>query len=238
MTTKDDLQGAAGVSLGQIIEDEESELDGQADDTETPRVDVRNLVVGGERTPRGPGDEGWDFEIPATVARYLKPDETRAIPLRQHAARLLLPAVAFLGGLLAAIAINSWVYETGHADPLGVHALWWAWLAAAGWSLWRYMIWRQTWFVVTGHRVMLVETSAKLNRRITMLAVDKVRDMEYAQTLTGRAFGYATFRFSSIGTERALQEVRFLPFPEWLYQEISELTMPADERKAIKRNRT
>jgi PH (Pleckstrin Homology) domain-containing protein len=236
MTAKDDLQGAAGVSLGQIIEDED-ERDGQADDTETPRVDVRNLITGGERTPRGPGDDGWDFEIPREVARYLKPDETRAIPLRQHVARLLLPGVAFVGGLLAAIALNSWVYETGHADPAGVHAIWLLWVAAAGWSLWRHMMWRQTWFVVTGHRVILIETSARLSRRITMLAVDKVRDMEYDQTLIGRAFGYATFRFSSIGTERALQEVRFLPFPEWLYQEISELTMPADERKSIKRNR-
>jgi hypothetical protein len=34
-----------------------------------------------------------------------------------------------------------------------------------------------------------------------------------------------------------LQEVRFLPYPEWLYTEISELTMPTPERKAMRRNR-
>lgn len=247
MSAKDDLQGAAGLSARQLAEDEEDAArinkagwasdpdddDGQGDDDTRPRATFRQRI-----SPANPGvtlDE--DSDIPPIVAKYLKSDETHAVPMRQHQALLLVPAVVFLGGLLAAIALNSWAYETGHNPPFFFHAIWISWVIAALWSLWRYYQWRQTWFVITGHRVMLIETTAKLGRKITMLPVDKMRDCEYSQTVIGRMVGYATFRFSSIGTERALSEVSFLPYPEWIYQRISELTMPADERRAIKRNK-
>lgn len=242
MTAKDDLQGAAGISIGQALEVEqdeqaEADTDEYAADTGPARVDVREMADPGDPGTHTAAEESWTFDIPPMVAQYLKPDEARVIPVRQHIARLLVPAIAFAGGLLAAVALNAWAYSAGRAAPDVVHVLWIGWMIAAGWSLWRYMIWRQTWFIVTGHRVMMIETSPWLSRRVTMLPIDKLRDMEYTQSLTGRVFGFGTFRFTSIGTERALQEVRFLPWPEWIYQQISELTMPTPERKAMKRNR-
>jgi hypothetical protein len=239
MTDKDDLQGAAGLSMRQIIEEEESAASTEDDDTEddtTPRVSIKERVIAdGAGGPVKTGE--WDFDIPSMVAKYLKADESRAVPLRQHQALLIGPALAFGGGLGVAIGLNMAGYASGHASPGLVHLLWLLWLTAAGWALWRYHQWRQTWFVITGHRIMLIETTRTLGRKITMLPIDKLRDTEYTQTLTGRATGYATFRFTSIGTERALNEVKFMPFPEWVYQQISELTMPAEGRKAIKRNR-
>jgi membrane protein YdbS with pleckstrin-like domain len=237
MTAKDDLDGAAGVSLSQVIAEEEEADEDQADDPGSSRVDVRQLVGGGDRPARPEVDAGWDFGIPLMVLKYLKPDEERAIPVRQHPALLILPALVFLGGLLAAIALNGWAYETNHNPPIVFHAIWIIWVAGALWAVYQYVLWRQTWFVVTGHRVMLIETTKWLGRKVTMLPIDKLRDCEYTQTALGRVIGYGTFRFSSIGTERALQEVVFLPYPEWIYQQISELTMPAGDRKAIKRNR-
>jgi Bacterial PH domain len=233
MADDDDMQGAAGVPLSHIIEAEEND----AEDTSRRRRGIREMVDGGAEDGRQEANYSWDFPVPPIARKYLKSDEAQAIPMRQHVIRLALPAVVFVGGLLAAIALDSWAYATGHAKPNLVHLIWWAWFLAAGWSLVRYMLWRQTWFVVTGHRVMLIETSAKLRRTVTMLPISKMRDYEFTQTLLGRWAGYATFEFMSIGTDRALRTVRFVPYPVWVYQQISELVMPADDRRPVKPNR-
>lgn len=240
MTDKDDLMGAAGLSMRQIAEQEEEaarESRSDDDDDETsPRISVRERVIAD--TVGGPvKTEEWDFDIPSMVDKYLKDDETKVIPLRLHQARLILPAFAFGGGLGIAVGLNMAAYASGRAAPAIVHLIWLAWLVAAGWALWRYAIWRHTWFVITGHRLMLIETTNRLGRDVKMLDLEKVRGCRYTQDLSGRSTGYATFRFASIGTEHALSEVRFVPYPEWVYRKISELTLVSEQRRPIKRNR-
>jgi hypothetical protein len=241
-----DLQGAAGVSAAEadgitVEEDLDNDGDIDADD-----ADIAALTGADEeaRPPRrGPGHPDvtadWaDFWIPPSIVPYLKPDELRVIPTRRHIIRLAGPAAAFFGGLALAITLTAWAYSSGHANPLTVHVIWWAWLVGAGWGIYKWIEWRQTWFVVTGFRLMLVETTRLLGRRIRMLPLDKLRDLEFSQTPLGRWQGYATFTFASIGTggnERALTEVGFLPMPEWLYQQINQLTMPSGTGRVIRR---
>jgi hypothetical protein len=251
-----DLEGAAGVTLNEALEAEEADaavLEGDAEDLEgaddlegaedleaeeqAGAAKVWHGITAAERPPAGPlGSEEWSWDIPEQVKRYLKPDETRVIATRKHMVRLIMPALALAGGLAAAIALNGWAYETHHARPMVVHVIWFAFLACAAYAVYGYAEWRQTWFVITGHRIMLIESTHLFGRDITMLPISKMRDLAYRQTALGRFLGYATFDFASIGTEKALDLVPFLPWPEWLYQRVSELTMPSNEGKVIKRH--
>jgi hypothetical protein len=210
-----DLQGAAGVSAADLGAEAagvlaEGDLDNDGD-TDTDDDDIAALTgdreePGTYRPPRrrGPSHEDvtaeWDFHIPPTILPYLKRDELRVIPMRRHVIRLAGPALAFVGGLVLAIALNAWAYSSGHAGHLLVHTIWWSWFLGAGWAVYKWLEWRQTWFVVTGFRLMLVETTRLLGRRVRMLPLDKLRDLEFSQTALGRWQGYATFTFASIGT--------------------------------------
>ncbi len=221
MADKDDLYGAAGVPADyEATEDDEQEW--------TP-----DTARGGVEDDEG----GWHFDIPAGVGRYLKPDEEKVIPLRRHVGLLALPALATAGGLAAAITINAWLYYHGGEPGWALHLLWLSWIAVLGWSAYKWLSWRQTWFVVTGHRIMLIQSVRVLGRHVTMLPISKLRDVKLEQTVSGRMAGYGTLDFASIGTENALDRVDFLPYPEWLYQQISELSMPEDTRKVVKQRR-
>ena len=247
-----DLQGAAGVSAADleaeaagVLAEDDLDNDGDVDQDDD---DIAALTGAdeerGPRPPRrrGPGHEDvtaeWDFHIPATILPYLKQDELRVIPMRRHVIRLAWPAVAFVGGLVLAITLNAWAYSSGHANPLTVHVIWWAWIIGAGWGIYKWLEWRQTWFVVTGFRLMLVETTRLLGRRVRMLPLDKLRDLEFSQTPLGRWQGFATFTFASIGTggaQNALTGVDYLPTPEWLYTQINQLTMPTATGRVMRR---
>lgn len=251
-----DLQGAAGVSFRALEAeaDEAADLEAaQADDDDDE--DAAEAIAGEGAGPRpvrlggvtaewpsgrgrDDGRAGWDFEIPRTVAPYLKADETRVIPMRLHHIRLLMPALVTVGGLLAAIALNAWAYASGHDAPIVVHVTWGLWAVGVAWSAYMWAEWRQTWFVVTGHRVIFIKSTRLLGRHVTMLPISKMRDLAYQQTGLGRLLGYATFDFASIGTEKALDLIRFIPWPEWTYQQITELIMPDTDRRAVKQGRT
>jgi hypothetical protein len=220
----DDLHGEAGVSIRALIATE--------DETEPAHY---HAIGGGDAPEHSDADDDWAFDIPPSIQHYLKPDETKVIPVRFHYALLLLPALACIGGLAAAVALNSWLYEAGAATPTAVHLIWIAYLVALGWAAWRWLEWRQTWFVITGHRLLLIETRHLLGRKVSMLPIDKMRDVLISQTAIGRLAGYGTLDFASIGTERALDKVDFLPWPEWLYRHICDLSMPESERKVVKK---
>lgn len=252
-----DLQGAAGVTAAEVdgvITEQDLDNDGDidADDAdiaaltgadEDPEPLWGRTAAGSRPRRRGPAHEDvteeWAaFYIPPTIRPYLKQDELRVIPTRRHMIRLAWPAFVFVGGLVVAVALNAWAYSAGHAVPILIHALWWAWIIGAGWAVYKWLEWRQTWFVVTGFRLMLVETTRLLGRRVRQLPLDKLRDLEFSQTPLGRWQGYAAFTFASIGTggaENALTGVDYLPMPEWLYQQINQLTMPSGTGRVVKR---
>ena len=226
------VDDGAGVSVRQALaaEDDEKTPD------EAPPDRTRHHKVAAATDPVTATEDDWaDLPIPPEVGRYLKADETKVIPVRLHQALLLLPAAAAVGGTLLAAALNGWLYEANRATPAAVHTIWILWLAAFGWAAYRWLQWRQTWFVITGHRLMLIECKRLIGRKVSMLPISKLRDVALLQTAPGRVLGYGTLDFASIGTEGALDKVRFLPWPEWLYKEVCDLSMPEPERKAMKR---
>ncbi len=163
--------------------------------------------------------------IPRQVDRYLKADERNVIAVRQSWAVLAGPAAAVLFGLVAAVAVNGWLYASGHAPASIVHVIWWAYLAAAGWGIWKWLEWRASWFVITADRLMVI--SGLVRQRVDMLPYGKLRDVSMSQGVTGRLLNYGTFHCESIGTDHALHTIERIPGPHELYVQVCELTVPA-----------
>jgi uncharacterized membrane protein YdbT with pleckstrin-like domain len=232
-----DLHGEAGVSM-RALEAEADEtsavaLGDEAEDgtEDTPAARWHGISAAPATDPLETGDP--EPEVPRAIRHYLMSDENDIIAVRLHRGLLLGPAAVAVGGLLLVIILNSWLYVAHKAAPGPVYTMWLLWGGALLWSAYRWLEWRQTWFVVTGHRLLLVHTKHLIGRDVSQLPIDKMRDVRLKQTVPGRALGYGTLDFASIGTERALDAVNFLPYPEWLYREICALKMPDTERKVI-----
>lgn len=226
-----DLHGEAGVSL-RSFEEEVDDHTAAALEEETPAARWHGITAAPATDPLAVRDDGPP--VPRAVRPFLLSDEEDIITVQLSRALLLAPGAVALGGLLAAVVANMALYFNHAAAPGPVYTMWLLWGAALAWAAYRWIEWRQTWFVVTGHRILLIHTKRIFRRDVTMLPIDKMRDVRLAQTIPGRICGYGTLDFASIGTERALDVVNFLPWPEWLYREICALKMPDTERKAMK----
>jgi PH (Pleckstrin Homology) domain-containing protein len=163
-------------------------------------------------------------EVPPLVAGFLLPYERQVIATRRHPIVLLWPAVVFAGGLAAAVALNGWAYEAGHASPALIHVLWTGWLAGALWAAWKWLGWRQTWFVATSARLMFI--SGIVSRRVTPLPLQRLSDLRMHQAIGGRKFGWGELICESFATDHALHSVTYLPYIQQLFNEIWLLRMP------------
>ena len=149
------------------------------------------------------------------VDRYLLADERRVVAVRRHPAMLGLDAVVAFVVLVAAGTV------TGHVPGLVTRLAWLAALAAVGRLAWRLMQWNVDRFVVTDQRVMLV--TGVSTRRVAMLPLRRVTDMTYQRSPMGWVFGYGEFIMESAGEAQGLHRIRWVPAPDRLYLEISEL---------------
>lgn len=210
----DDPGTAAGLSLREVLAAE--------DDEQAQEAASRHYAADEDAD-----DEQRTDDLPAAILPYLKPDELQVIATQQHTIRLWLPGGVFVGGLVAAIVANALLYVDGHASIWPVRAVWLAFTLGALWSAWRYAEWRQTWFVVTAGRLIVIQ--GVLSRSVDMLPISKLRDVHYVQSWFGRLLGYATFVCDSIATEGALRTIGYLPYPEYLYREVCKLVIPHDQ---------
>jgi hypothetical protein len=75
--------------------------------------------------------------------------------------------------------------------------------------------------VITDKRVMLGEGLLTLN--LGMMPLSKVTDLTFQRTFWGRLLGYGTLIVESAGQIQALNEIKFIPRPEEIYEALSEL---------------
>jgi len=59
--------------------------------------------------------------------------------------------------------------------------------------------------------------------------LDRVTGLTLRRTVLGRLLGYGTLIVTSPGQRRAFRKVRYLPYPEQLYLEISGLLRPEEQ---------
>jgi uncharacterized membrane protein YdbT with pleckstrin-like domain len=152
------------------------------------------------------------------VDRYLMSYEGRVIAVRRHPALLLLPMVYMVAGLILCGIVQA---------TIGLVWIWFLWLVTIGYLLWNIAAWALQFFLVTEHRVMVIR--GVLNRDIAMMPMAKVDNIELKRSYTGRALGYGEFIIESAGQKQGLRNVRFVPYPEQLYLEVSSFVFGATD---------
>lgn len=162
----------------------------------------------------------WPGRAPGE--RYLLTSEQRVISVRRHAALLARP----FAELAAALLVAGWVTAQVPAANLFVDLLWWGVLAVLARTLWQVLEWANDRLIVTDRRILLV--SGLLTRRVAMMPLRKVTDMTYERPLLGRLLGYGEFVLESAGQDQALHRIGYLPSPDGLYREISQLLFGPD----------
>ena len=94
------------------------------------------------------------------------------------------------------------------------------------WLIWKLARWYVDRFIVTDRRIMLV--SGIVARRVAMMPMTKLTDMSYHRSTIGVLFGYGTFVLESAGQDQALSRIDYVPRPDELFSEISELLFGRD----------
>ena len=151
--------------------------------------------------------------VPASVSRYLLPAEHSVIAVRMHPAALAGPLVLACGGLVAARKLAS---RSPRPD-----IVWGACLLVPLYFVRRLAAWPVTYLAVTDGRMMLI--GGLLRRTAAATPLDQVTGLTLQRTVLGRLLGYGTLIVTSPSRRQAFRKVRYLPYPEQLYLEISGL---------------
>ena len=151
------------------------------------------------------------------IARYLLPNEQHAIEVRHHWAYLgagALTTCAFWAGGLIVLALFKDLPLIRFASVffLFFSLCWFAWLIGEWWV---------ERFVVTDRRVLLL--TGLLTKRVAIMPLAKVTDLTYERSLAGRVLGYGVFIMESAGQQQALQRIPYIPDPDTLYRQVTEL---------------
>jgi uncharacterized membrane protein YdbT with pleckstrin-like domain len=155
--------------------------------------------------------------VPGSIGKYLLPYERHVISVREHPIVLVWRALAVLAGL----ALAGWLSNSVGGNTAAIVIIWLLWLAVLIWLIVRIVSWWVHYFIVTSKRLVL--TTGVLLRRVNAIPLDKITDIEFRQTQTGRLFRYGEFEVFSPGQDPRMKTFSFLPFPDQLYLEVSGL---------------
>ena len=156
--------------------------------------------------------------VPASVARYLLPNERQVISVHQHPAVLIWPIFWVLVGLAIAGWLSSSVANGNNTALLVIWLLWGVLLLRLGWKVLQWIFY---YFAITSQRLLL--TQGFPYRKVNMMPLTKVTDMSFNRSPMGQILGYGEFVVESAGQDQALRNVDFLPYPEQLYLEVCGL---------------
>jgi len=154
---------------------------------------------------------------PREIDEYLLPTERRVIRVRMHWA--VMANNLFLTGLflLLLIVAQHYLPTSALVDNLTFYLA----LAAVIRFTLQTILWWIERLVITDKRVMLGEGLLTLN--LGMMPLSKVTDLTFQRTFWGRLLGYGTLIVESAGQIQALNEIKFIPRPEEIYEALSEL---------------
>ena len=168
-------------------------------------------------------------DIPASVERYLLPDEHQLIILREHPVALLRPITLAAVGLLAAVLLTSVAPMSG----TGLYIIWLAWGVLLLWMVLKTYEWFVNYLVVTLGRIFVV--TGLVNRKLSAVLLSDVTDLDLRRSLLGRMFGYGELVMEHGLPDQSLSVVRFIPYPAEVYLELLyiELRSGPDPRDLI-----
>jgi len=157
--------------------------------------------------------------LPASVNRYVLPEEHSVIAVRMHPAALAGPLALACGGLVAARKLAS-------RSPRSA-IVWGVYLVVPLYLLRELAAWPLTYLLVTDGRMVLI--GGLVRRTAAAAPLDQVTGLTLRRTVLGRLLGYGTLIVTSSSRRQAFRKVRYLPYPEQLYLEISGLLRPDEQ---------
>jgi hypothetical protein len=149
--------------------------------------------------------------------------ERVAISTRRHWAYLAgdtIQAVVllFIGVLLARVLSD--------VNYVGTVLVWFCVFVILRWG-WRIFDWFNETLIVTDKRLLLL--TGIFYRNVAIMPLVKVTDLTYHRSASGMTFGYGKFVVESAGQDQALSTIDFVPHPDRLYQQISDLLFGGDK---------
>jgi membrane protein YdbS with pleckstrin-like domain len=159
----------------------------------------------------------------ADPARYLLPTERPVINIRRHWAVLAGMTIQSVLLLILGVLIARLLSGIDFARMVAVY---FCVFVVARW-IWIFSDWYVEKLVVTDKRLLLL--TGILARNVAIMPLVKVTDLTFHRSATGLALGYGKFVVESAGQDQALSTIDFVPQPEKLYIQISELLFGGDK---------
>src|SRR3954454_13060556 len=159
----------------------------------------------------------------ANPSRYLLPTERVEIQIRRHwavlAADTMQTILLLVLGVLLARVLDS-------LDVAEMVAVYFCIFVVARWA-WKLVDWNHEVLIVTDKRLLLL--TGIFSRNVAIMPLVKVTDLTFYRSSTGLMLGYGKFIVESAGQDQALSTIDFVPQPEKLYIQISELLFGGDK---------
>jgi membrane protein YdbS with pleckstrin-like domain len=159
----------------------------------------------------------------ANPARYLLPTERVVINIRRHWAVLAAVTVQSFVLLLIGLLVARFAGGVGFLRMLAVY---FTIFVIVRW-VWSFFDWYVEKLVVTDKRVLLI--TGIVTRKVAIMPLVKVTDLTFNRSATGLLLGYGQFVVETAGQDQALSSIDFVPRPERLYIQISELLFGGDK---------
>jgi uncharacterized membrane protein YgcG len=160
--------------------------------------------------------------------RYLLDGEKLVAAVHQHWAKVSGQIAAALGAFLLALFLDFNLPRD--AQALSTFA-WWFFFAVLLWAAYHVINWQRDWFVATDKRLLLFH--GLITRKVSMMPLIKVTDMQYTRTIPGRLAGYGRFIMESAGQDQALSQVNFVPKPDHHYRAICAEIFGVDDSERV-----
>jgi hypothetical protein len=159
----------------------------------------------------------------ANPAHYLLPTERPVINIRRHWAVLAGNTLQSLLLLVIGILVARLGRNVGFVQMIGIY---FCVFVVARW-VWVIGDWYVEKLIVTDKRVLLL--TGIVTRKVAIMPLVKVTDLTYNRSTTGLLLGYGQFVVETAGQDQALSTIDFVPQPERLYMQISELLFGGDK---------
>lgn len=155
--------------------------------------------------------------------KYLLPTERAVIDIRRHWAVLAGMTVQSVLLLVIGILIARWFSSV---DFIQMVATYFVVFVVARW-VWEVYQWYVERLIVTDKRLLLL--TGIITRNVAIMPLVKVTDLTFNRSAWGLMLGYGKFVVESAGQDQALSNIEYVPKPEQLYLQISELLFGGDK---------
>ncbi len=159
----------------------------------------------------------------ADANKYLLPTERVEVEIHRHWAVLAGDTVQTILLLVVGVLLARVLNAVGFAEMVAVY---FCVFVVARW-IWKLVDWNHETLIVTDKRLLLL--TGIFSRNVAIMPLVKVTDLTFYRSSTGLLLGYGKFIVESAGQDQALSTIDFVPRPEQLYIQISELLFGGDK---------